>query len=136
MTPTLTALVGFALWTLLLTAAIGITRAYVAQSTGKAPNSFLPDGSDVGGFSQRLARAHANCFENLPVVAAILLAAEVGGLAAISDPLAMWILAARIAQSVVHLGSTSVPAVFVRFGFFLVQVVLLVLIAVRALLAG
>ncbi len=136
MTPTLTALTGFALWTLLLTACIGITRAYVAQTTGKAPNTFAPDGSDIGGFSQRLARTHANCFENLPIVAAILLAVEVAGLGAISDPLAMWILAARIAQSLVHLSSTSVPAVFTRFAFFLAQVVLLLVIAVRALMAG
>ncbi len=136
MTPTLTALTGFALWTLLLTACIGITRAYVAQTTGKAPNTFAPDGSDIGGFSQRLARTHANCFENLPIVAAILLAVEVAGLGAISDPLAMWILAARIAQSLIHLASTSVPAVFTRFAFFLAQVVLLLVIAVRALMAG
>ena len=60
MTPTLIALVGFALWTIALTFGIGGSRAYIAQTTGKAPNTFAADGADVGGFSQRLARAHAN----------------------------------------------------------------------------
>lgn len=136
MTPTLATLIGFALWTLLLTVLIGATRAVIAQRSGKAPNSFAPGGEDLGGFSQRLARAHANCYENLPVVAAILLAVQVSGLQAISDPLAPWILAARIGQSLVHLASTSIPAVFIRFGFFLLQVILLLLIAVRALVGG
>ncbi len=136
MTPTLIALVGFALWTMALTVAIGGTRAYIAQTTGKAPNTFAASGEDVGGFSQRLARAHANCFENLPVVAAILLSVQVSGMHALSDPLAPWILVARVLQSIVHMASTSVPAVFIRFGFFLVQIVLLLVIALRALTAG
>lgn len=136
MTPTLIALVGFALWTVTLTVLIGGTRAYIAQTTGKAPNTFAASGEDVGGFSQRLARAHANCFENLPVVAAILLSVQVSGMHALSDSLAPWILVARVLQSSVHLASTSVPAVFIRFGFFLVQIVLLLVIAVRALAVG
>jgi len=136
MTPTLIALVGFALWTIALTVLIGGTRAYIAQTTGKAPNTFAASGDDVGGFSQRLARAHANCCENLPVVAAILLSVQVSGMHALSDPLAPWILVARMLQSVVHLASTSVPAVFIRFGLFLVQIVLLLVIALRALTAG
>lgn len=136
MTPTLMALVGFALWTMALTGLIGGTRAYIARSTGKAPNTFAASGEDLGGFSQRLARAHANCYENLPVVAAILLSVQVSGMNALSDPLAPWILAARVLQSLVHLASTSVPAVLIRFGFFVVQIGLLLLIALRALSAG
>lgn len=136
MTPTLTALVGFALWTILLTVMIGVTRAYVAKATGRKPNSFTPSAEDIGGFSQRLARAHANCCENLPVAAAILLAVQVSGLQTISDPLAPWILAARVVQSGIHLASTSVAAVYARFAFYLVQVILLLVIALRALAAG
>lgn len=136
MTPTLIALIGFALWTMTLTGMIGASRAYIARSTGKAPNTFAANGEDLGGFSQRLARAHANCYENLPVWAAILLSVQISGMHALSDPLAPWILLARLLQSIVHLTSTSVPAVFLRFGFFVVQIALLLVIAVRALAAG
>lgn len=136
MTPTLIALVGFALWTIALTVLIGGSRAYIAQTTSKAPNTFAASGEDIGGFSQRLSRAHANCYENLPVVAAILLSVQVSGMHALSDPLAPWILLARVLQSVVHMASTSVPAVFIRFALFLVQIVLLLLIALQALAAG
>ncbi len=40
---------------------------------------------------------------------------------AITDSLAPWVLAARIAQSSVHLVSTSTPAVLVRFSLFMLQ---------------
>jgi hypothetical protein len=40
----------------------------------------------------------------------------------ITDPLAPWVLAARIAQSTTHLVSTSNLAVQARFGFLLVQI--------------
>ena len=46
--------------------------------------------------------------------------------AAITDPTAHWLLYARIAQSVVHAASTSVPAVMVRFLLFGFQVALVV----------
>ena len=130
MMPTLTALVGYAVWTLALTMLIAGTRSAITFSGQKAANDFSPTGEDLGGFSRRLARAHANCYENLPVAAAILLAAVLSGRGDLSDIYAMWILYARVAQSLVHMISTSVPAVMVRFAFYLVQVVLLVIIAV------
>ncbi len=70
---------------------------------------------------QRLCRAHANCYENLPVFAAVILVATVTGNAAITDPLARWVLVARVAQSTVHLLSTSELAVMTRATFFAVQ---------------
>jgi uncharacterized MAPEG superfamily protein len=133
MTPTLLALLGFALWTLLLSLTIAATRSAIVMQGRKAANTFSPTGEDVGGFSQRLARAHANCYENLPVVAGVLLAALLSGHGDMSDQYALWILYARLFQSLVHLASTSIPAVYIRFGFYLVQVVLLVLIAARSL---
>ena len=130
MTPTLMAVVGYAVWTMALTMLIATVRSSITFKGGKAPNDFSPTGEDLGGFSQRLARAHANCYENLPVAAAIMLAAVVSGQGDVSDPHALWILYARVAQSLVHLASTSIPAVFIRFAFFLVQIVLLVMIVV------
>jgi hypothetical protein len=46
---------------------------------------------------------------------------RVMGKAAATDGLALWLLAARIAQSILHLISTSVVAVSARFAAFAVQ---------------
>jgi uncharacterized MAPEG superfamily protein len=132
MTPTLMALLGFAMWTLLLSVAIALTRTTFVMRGVKPANEFSPTGEDIGGFSRRLARAHANCYENLPIVGAVLLVAILSANSAMADRYAMWILYARIFQSAVHMASTSVPAVYLRFGFYGVQVVLLTLIAVKS----
>lgn len=116
-----TALVGFAGWYLLLTFALGFYRTSLVLTGQKAANSFAPDGSDVPPLGRRLNRARDNCYENLPLLAAIVLAASLTGKTNVTDPLAMVFLYARIGQSLTHLASTSEPAVFVRFGFFLAQ---------------
>ncbi len=134
MTPALMALMGFAMWTLLLSVAIAMTRTVFVMRGRKAANEFSPTGEDIGGFSRRLARAHANCYENLPVVGAVLLVAILSGHSGMADRYALWILYARIFQSAVHLASTSVPAVYLRFAFYAAQVVLLAVIAVRSFL--
>ncbi|HEX2485859.1 MAG TPA: MAPEG family protein [Myxococcota bacterium] len=121
MTPSLVALCLFAGWTILLVASLAGYRAYYSSGSGKALNTFAPDGSDVGGLGQRLARAHLNCLELLPVVAAVILAAAVAGRSAVTDPLAMPLLYARLGQSVVHLISISVPMVLLRATLFVVQ---------------
>ena len=43
---------------------------------------------------------------------------------AITDPLALWLLGARIVQSVIHLASLSVIAVSLRFTAFAVQLII------------
>jgi uncharacterized MAPEG superfamily protein len=121
MTPSLVALCLFAGWTMLLVASLALLRGVTSQSSGKALNTFAPDGSDVAGLGQRLTRAHLNCVETLPVVAAVILAAAVAGRSAVTDPLAMPLLYARLGQSVVHLISTSVPMVLLRATLFVVQ---------------
>lgn len=132
MTPTLMALLGFAIWTLLLSVTIAMTRTVIVMQGKKAANEFSPTGEDVGGFSRRLARAHANCYENLPIVIAVGLVAILSGHSAMADTYALWILYARILQSLVHMASTSIPAVYLRFMFYGVQVVLLALIAAKS----
>jgi uncharacterized MAPEG superfamily protein len=124
MSPSLTALCGFAAWTLLLVFALAGVRAIHGQRTGKPLNSFAPDGSDIQGFGQRLTRAHLNCVEFLPAFAAVILAAAVSGRGTVTEGLAMPALYARFAQSIVHLVSTSVPAVLLRATLFVVQVVI------------
>ena len=72
-------------------------------------------------FMRRLARAHANCVEGLPVFGGLLLVALVTGRTEVTDALAPWLLGARIVQSGIHLASTSVIAVNARFTAFAVQ---------------
>jgi hypothetical protein len=43
-----------------------------------------------------------------------------------TDPLALWLLGARIVQSVIHLASLSVIAVTLRFTAFAVQMIIAV----------
>jgi uncharacterized MAPEG superfamily protein len=122
MGPSLAALCGFAAWTLLLVTTLAGYRAWYSRRTGKALNAFAPDGSDVDPLGRRWTRAHLNCTESLPVVAAVILAAAAAGRASVTDPLAPWLLTARVGQSVVHLISTSVPMVMLRATLFVVQV--------------
>ena len=75
---------------------------------------------------QRLARAHANCLEGLPVFGGLLVVALVTGRSDVTDPLAPWLLGARIVQSGIHLASTSVAAVNARFTAFAVQMAIAV----------
>jgi len=126
MEPSAVALLGYAAWTIVLVTSIGLQRGMLTLSGQRAPNSFKTDGTDISEFGQRLARAHANCYENLPIFAAIVLTAVVTGHSSVTNPLAPWFLMARIAQSVTHILSTSSPAVMVRFTFFLVQIVIMI----------
>lgn len=133
MGPTATALLGFAGWYLLLTFALGFFRSGLVLSGKKAANDFATDGSDVGGFGRRLNRARDNCFETLPLFVAIALAASLSNKIAVIDPLAMYLLYARIGQSLTHIVSTSIMAINVRFALFLVQMVIYAIWVVRLL---
>jgi uncharacterized MAPEG superfamily protein len=133
MGPTATALVGFAGWFLLLTFALGFFRSGLVLSGKKAANSFATDGSDVGDFGRRLNRARDNCFETLPLFVAIALAASMANKIAVIDPLAMYLLYARIGQSITHVVSTSIMAINVRFALFLVQMVIYAIWVVQLL---
>lgn len=121
MTHSLLALLGFAAWTLLLLMGIALLRSYYTLLGGRYANSFAVMGEDVSPFSARLCRAHANCYENLPAFAAIIAVAALSGNAQITEPLALWALAARVAQSTVHLISTRNRAVMLRFSLLMVQ---------------
>ena len=118
------ALVGFVCWFLILTAGIGIFRTVLILG-GRAPDQFRADATDVSPFGLRLSRARDNVFENLPAVGVLGLLAIATNQVALTDPLAMPLLYARLAQSITHLASTSAPAIFLRFGLYLVQIVIL-----------
>ncbi|KPK51710.1 MAG: MAPEG family protein [Gammaproteobacteria bacterium] len=135
MSPSALALTGFAAWTLFLVLMIGLYRAGLVLTGRRAPNQFDPGGADVGEFSRRLCRAHANCYENLPIFGGLIAVALATGQQHLTDGLALWFLAARIGQSIVHLVSTSNGAVNVRFALYLSQWLIMGLMAVRLLTA-
>ncbi len=116
------ALTGYIAWFLFLLLIIGGVRVGAVLKGERAPNSFRPDGSDMYPFAGRLVRAHANCYESFPFFGGTLLIALSTGSTAITDPLALLALGCRVGQSIVHLYSTSVMAVNVRFALFLAQV--------------
>jgi uncharacterized MAPEG superfamily protein len=111
----------FIAWTLLLLVVMEVLRSYLVVTGRVRSNEFKPDNSNVSPFMQRLARAHANCVESLPVFGGLLLVAIAMGRAEVTDALAPWLLGARILQSGIHLASTSVIAVNARFTAFAVQ---------------
>lgn len=135
MNPTLIALTGFVSWTLALLVLMEGIRAKLVASKAVPANGFKPDNSNLSPFMQRLARAHANCLEGLPIFGGLMLIAVVSGKSDVTDPLAYVFLGARFLQSLVHLGSLSEAAVTVRFAAFAVQMAIGVYWAVRLLLA-
>ena len=115
------ALTGFIAWTLALLVLMEVIRSKMVV-TGEVPaNGFVPDNANLSRFMQRLARAHANCLEGLPVFGGLMLVALATGRAGVTDPLAPVLLAARIVQSTIHVASLSNAAVTLRFSAFAVQ---------------
>lgn len=121
MTPTLFAITGFIAWALFLLVLMEALRTKLVVAKALPANGFVPDNANLSPFMQRLARAHANCVEGLPIFGGLMLVAVVMGRAAVTDPLAPWFLTARVLQSLVHLGSVTAPAVSLRFALFAVQ---------------
>jgi uncharacterized MAPEG superfamily protein len=115
------ALTGFVSWALFLLVVMEIIRTYLVVTGKIAANGFTPDNSGLSPFMQRLARAHANCIEGLPIFGGLLAIAIMTSRTGITDPLASWLLSARIVQSIIHLVSTSPIAVSLRFSAFAVQ---------------
>ena len=135
MSPTLTALTGFVSWSLFLLVVMEVVRSKLVIARAVPANGFVPDNSNLSPFMQRLARAHANCVEGLPIFGGLMIVATLSGRSAVTDSLAYTFLGARIVQSLVHLSSGSSAAVIVRFSAFSVQMAIGVYWAFR-LLAG
>jgi len=131
MNPALFALAGFAGWTVLLLLTVANLRMLNFFTGKKAINGFSPTGDDLPGFGQRVTRAHLNSVENLPVFAALVVAAGLSGQFSIMESTVMYVLYARIGQSIAHLISTAPLVVWVRASFFFVQVLLMAWYAVQ-----
>lgn len=119
--PSSIALVGFIAWALLLLVLMEVVRSQLVMRRKVPANGFTPDNASLSPFMQRLARAHANCVEGLPIFGGLLLVAIATGRSSITDPLAYAFLACRVFQSLVHVASVSATAVTVRFTAFAAQ---------------
>ena len=133
--PTAVALTSFIAWTLALLALMEAVRSKMVLAKEVPANGFTPDNTGLSPFMRRLARAHANCLEGLPIFGGLMLVALTTGRSSITDPLAFVLLAARVAQSSIHLFSVSSTAVTLRFCAFAVQMAIAMYWSYR-LLAG
>jgi uncharacterized MAPEG superfamily protein len=129
----------FAGWTLAtLLATVGVYR-WSRILTGRAALSeFRADEQHGSEWYRRAMRAHANCVENLPVYAAIVVAIAASGVRSPTlDTLAVVLLVARALQTVTHVAVEQTDAVVgVRFAFYFIQIVCMAgmatLVALRA----
>ena len=133
--PTAFALTGFIAWALALLVLMEAIRGKLVLTKEVPANGFVPDNANLSPFMQRLARAHANCLEGLPIFGGLMLVALVTQRSAVTDPLALVLLGARLVQSLIHLASVSATAVTLRFAAFAVQMLIGIVWAV-GLLAG
>jgi uncharacterized MAPEG superfamily protein len=121
------ALLGFTAWTLLLVLGVFLYRG-VRFLSGTPINSW-PRGAKLAedpGVIKRIEDAHANSLENLPIFAVIVLVAGgMGKLGAINE-LAMYVLYARIGQSLAHLSGGGKINVLIRATFWSVQLALFI----------
>jgi len=72
-------------------------------------------------FMVRAKGAHLNCVENFPLFAAVVVVGALMAKSAVVDSLAIYILLARVGQSLSHLISTAPLFVLLRATFFLSQ---------------
>ncbi|TGN09732.1 MAPEG family protein [Leptospira ilyithenensis] len=114
----------FVIWT------IGLGLSLVGYRTvqvllGKKQSNEFPAGIQHGPERYwRLNRAHANCLENLPIFATIVIVATLTGSADnVFGNVTLVIIGARVFQSVTHIISGSSRAVDIRFTAYVTQVV-------------
>lgn len=132
-------LLGFAVWTLLvLFGTIGVYR-WSRILTGRVPISeWRADVAQGGEWYRRAMRAHLNCIENLPVLAAIVFCVTVAGAhGALLNMLALAVLVGRVCQTTVHLAFVQSNFVAsVRFAFFLLQAICMLGMATITVIAA
>ena len=132
-------LIGFALWTLLiLFTTVGWYRWSRILTGRQAISTFTAENVQGSDLYKRAMRAHANCIENLPVFAVIVLISEVSELSSpMFQTLAPCVLGARVLHSLVHVSFTQTNGVVaVRFAFYFAQIVILIAMAVILIRLG
>jgi uncharacterized MAPEG superfamily protein len=134
--PSSLAFTGFIAWALLLLVLMEVLRSQLVLRRKVPANGFTPDNAGLSPFMQRLARAHANCVEGLPIFGGLLLVAIATDRTSITDPLAYLLLGSRVFQSLVHLASVTAAAVTIRFTAFAVQMAIGLYWALKLLAAS
>ena len=124
MTVSVHALLLFTGWAFLLVLTVFAYRG-VALLTGTPITSWprVSKNPNDPGFIQRVADAHANTLENLPIFAVLVLAAAAVGKPEATAGLAMYVVYARVGQSLVHILGVNTPLVLARATFWAVQLV-------------
>ncbi len=131
LTVPLACLTAFAVWTVsLVFFGLGPYRVGNVLLGRAKPGQFpaaVPHGPD---WYPRLMRAHANCVENLPVFASLVLVGHLtghtsGAFATVCEV----VIAARVGQTIAHISSGRTRVINIRFTFFLTQVLGFLLLA-------
>lgn len=123
----LQALLGFTAWTVFIVAGVFLYRG--AKFLGGTPINHWPrqaKPADDMALIKRMEDAHANCLENLPVFAAIVLAAAAMGRLEAIAAVAPLVLYARVAQTTTHLIGVGKIHVLVRATFWSIQLALFI----------
>ncbi|AZC24749.1 MAPEG family protein [Pseudomonas sessilinigenes] len=132
-------LLAFAGWTLfILFSTVGVYR-WSRILTGRATVSQWQPGKPQGSeWYQRAMGAHRNCIENLPVYAAIVVAINASQVdSGTLDSLALVLLAARIAQSLVHICVPQSDTIAtLRFVFFFIQILAMAWMGITVAIAS
>lgn len=122
---------GLIFWQLIMLLSLATFRCSQALK-GKMPaGGFSPFGNGGKDLETRVTRAHANCYENIPLFAVVLAASYFAGKAHLTDTYALVLLGARVAQSVIHIISTSQNAITLRFIAYLVQIICLIMMLLQ-----
>jgi uncharacterized MAPEG superfamily protein len=121
-----TVLVGLTAWTLFLVILMEMLRFRLILTGAVVANGFKPDNSNLSPFMQRIARAHANCVESVPIFGILLIAALLTNRTGVTDLLAPWLLGARVVQSCFHLASGNLLVSWLRFIAYAVQIAIAV----------
>lgn len=123
-TRSLQALCAFVAWTILHVLLIVGYRSFLITTGRAKPNTFRPSRQESpSSLYGRICQAHANCLENLVVLATIILINHVTSEAPDMSDWAWLIVYARMAQSIIHWSSISEVAVILRFFCFAYQMV-------------
>lgn len=123
----LQALLGFTAWTVFIIAGVFLYRG--VKFLGGTPINHWPrqaKPADDMALIKRMEDAHANCLENLPVFAAIVLAAAAMGRLEAIAAVAPLVLYARVAQTTTHLIGVGKIHVLVRATFWSIQLALFI----------
>ncbi|MFB3083836.1 MAG: MAPEG family protein [Gammaproteobacteria bacterium] len=122
-------LLGFAAWTVIsVLASVGVYRWGGSFRARAALMDFPAEATPGSDWYARAMRAHANCIEDLPIYAAVVVAIIATGVHSHTlAVLALVLLVARVGQTITHIAlQPSNVAVAVRFGLYAAQLVCMI----------